>query len=143
MLLQRVNRKEPEKIFIEIQNVEGATATTGMPVAYALGASMDGVQATIANAAGDYPQFMGVVVADIANNDYGLVQIAGYCNSILLSNAGTSITVTAGDCLIPAPAGFYSAAAPTYANAGMRHLVLRDTIAVSAASYVRGLIRMI
>lgn len=143
MQIQGVNKDLSEKVYIGIKNVEGATMTVGLPVAYVLGTSNDGVNAVIANAAGDYPGFIGVVVKNIANNDYGQVQIAGFVNSILLSNVGSSITINAGDPLVPAAAGFFSAA-PTYANSGFRWIAASNVpVAVSAAAYASGLIRMI
>lgn len=143
MQIQGVNKDLSEKVYIGIKNVEGATMTVGLPVAYVLGTSNDGVNAVIANAAGDYPGFIGVVVKNIANNDYGQVQIAGFVNSILLSNVGTSITVNAGDPLVPAAAGFASAA-PTYANSGFRWIAASNVpVAISAAAYASGLLRMI
>lgn len=126
-------------------NVEGATITTGNAVSIKpAAASIDGISAVIANAAGDYPGFIGIAVQDIANNDYGLVQVNGLVNSILISNAGTSITITAGDCLLPGPAGFYSAAAATYAGSNLKSVFAKDTtVAVSAAGYIRGLIAIL
>ena len=144
MLLSRVNREEVEKVFISVKNVEGATMTTGLPVSLKPTAvSMDGIQGVVANGAGDYPGFVGVAVEDIANNDHGKVQIAGFVNSILLSNAGSSITINAGDPIVPSPAGFFSAA-PTYANSGFRWLQANGVpVAVSAAAYASGLLKMI
>lgn len=145
MIINRVNRDQSEKIFVSVQNVEGATITTGMPVSLKTGtASIDGVNAVIANAAGDYPGFYGIAVKDIANNDYGIVQIGGFVASVLISNVGSSITINAGDPLVPGPAGFFSAA-PTYANSGFRWLHAASNVpaAVSAASYVSGLMRML
>lgn len=145
MIINRVNRDQSEKIFVSVQNVEGATITTGLPVSLkTAAASIDGVQAVIANAAGDFPGFYGVAVKDIANNDYGLIQIGGFVASVLISNVGSSITINAGDPLVPGPVGFFSAA-PSYANSGFRWLHAASNVpaAVSAASYVSGLIRML
>jgi len=143
MQIQGVNKDLSEKVYIGIKNVEGATMTVGLPVAYVLGTSADGVNAVIANAAADFPGFIGVVVRNIANNDYGQVQIAGWVNSILLSNVGTSITVNAGDPLVPSAAGFASAA-PAYANSGFRWIAASNVpVAISAAAYASGLLRMI
>lgn len=143
MQIQGVNKDLSEKVYIGIKNVEGATMTVGLPVAYVLGTSADGVNAVIANAAADYPGFIGVVVKNIANNDYGQVQIAGWVNSILLSNVGSSITINAADPLVPAAAGFFSAA-PAYANSGFRWIAASNVpVAVSAAAYASGLLRMI
>lgn len=144
MQIQTANRAVAEKVFINVLNKEGATITAGLPVSYALGAaSNDGIQAVVANAAADYPGFIGVATRDIPNNEYGSVQISGYVASILLSNVGTSITVNAGDPLVPAAGGFASAA-PTYANSGFRWIAAHNVpAAVSAAGYASGIIRMI
>lgn len=143
MQIQTANREISEKVFINVKNVEGATITTGLPVAYAQGTSMDGVSAVVANAAGDYPGFIGVAVSDIANNDYGQVQIAGYVDSVLISNVGSSLTIAVGSPLVPSPAGFFSAA-PAYANSGFRWVAAQDVpVAISAAGYASGLIRMV
>ena len=107
--------------------------------------STDGVSAVIADAAADYTGFIGVAVQDIANNDIGRVQISGFVNSILLSHVGTSITINAGDPIVPAPSGFFSGA-PTYANSGFKFLLVASNVpvAVSAGgSYASGLIKTV
>lgn len=144
MLLSRVNRSDVEKIFISVKNVEGATITTGLPVSLKPTAvSMDGISAVIADAAGDFPGFVGIAKSDIANNDYGLIQISGYVNSVLISNEGSSITINAGDPLVPAASGMASAA-PTYANSGFRWVQANNVpVAVSAAAYASGMLKMI
>jgi len=145
MLFQKVNRDSSEKVYVTVTNAEGATITAGLPVAYAVtaAASMDGVNAVIANAAGDYPGFIGVAFKDIPKNGYGLVQISGYVASILLSNEGSSITINVTNPLVPAAVGFASAA-PTYANSGFKYILNGSAnITVSAASYVSGLIKTV
>lgn len=142
MQFQQLNRTDAENVYRVVQNAEGATITTGLPVSLA-NTSTNGVLGVIANAAGDYPGFIGIAVEDIANNDFGRVQISGFVNSILLSNAGTSITINALDPLVPAPAGMYSAA-PTYANSGFKFVIASNVpVAVSAAAYASGLIKTI
>lgn len=136
-------KRGQEKVFISVLNAEGATITTGLPVAYAQTTSNDGVRAVIANSATDYPGFLGVALSDIPNNEYGQIQIAGFVNSVLLSNVGTSVTIAAGSPLVPSPAGFFSAA-PAYANSGFRWLAASNVpVALSAASYASGLLRMV
>lgn len=143
MLFKRLNRDGAENAYVSVENVQGATITTGRAVAYALGASNDGVKAVIADAAADYPGFIGVANSDIPANDYGLVQIAGFIPSIWISNVGTSITVNAGDPLVPAVGGFASAA-PTYANSGFKYLHASNVpVAVSAGGYMSGLIKLV
>ena len=143
MLFRRLNRSGAENVYRVIQNVEGATITAGLPVALQILASNDGVQATIANASADYPGFIGVATKEIANNDFGLIQTSGFVSSVLISNVGTSITINAGDPLVPAAAGFFSAA-PTYANSGFKWLAASNVpAAISAAAYASGLIKML
>lgn len=98
MIIQQLNRVDPEKIQIMVKNVDGGgSITTGLGVSFPLsGASIDGISAvrtTGALARG----FIGVAVQDIAINGFGLVTSWGYVNSVQISNVGTSITITAGD----------------------------------------------
>lgn len=142
MQFTRVNRTGQENVFRSILNVEGATITTGLPVSLA-NTSNDGVSAVISNAAADHPGFIGVAVQDIANNDYGKIQVGGFVNSVLVSNVGTSITINALDPLVPSPAGFFSGA-PTYANSGFKFLIASNVpVAVSGAAYASGLIKVL
>lgn len=152
MIFQQLNRTDSERVFVTVQNVEGATITTGLPVSnLPTGVSIDGVQSVIANSAGDLPGFIGIAVKDIPNNDYGLVQIAGFVNSILISNVGTSLTIGAGSSLIPAPVGMFSSAAfsgnGVYALNGGRFVFASSLpsqpAAISAAGYLSGIIKMI
>lgn len=150
MQFSKLNREGSERVFRTVLNVEGATITTGNAVSLKpTAASLDGVNAVIANAAGDMLGFAGIAVRDIPNNDYGLIQTNGLVNSVLLSNAGTSITITAGDLVIPGPAGFYSFnPAVIYSGNGahlynFRHVISVDSATVSAAGYVRGLINVL
>jgi hypothetical protein len=67
----------------------------------------------------------------------------GFVNSVLISNVGTSITINAGDPLVPAPGGMASAA-PTYANSGFKWVTAASNVpaAISAAAYVSGIIHL-
>ncbi len=143
MNFARANRTNPDNVFITGKSVEGATITAGLPVAYQNGVSMDGVNVVIANAAADFPSFIGVAFQDIPNNDFGLVQVGGFVSSILLSNVGSSITINSGDPLVPSAAGLFSGA-PTYANSGFKFIQASNVpVAVSAAAYASGLIKLI
>lgn len=142
MQFSKLNRDQAENVFRVIKNVEGATITTGLPVSL-VNTSTDGVNAVISNAAADHPGFIGVAVSDIANNDFGRVQIGGWVNSVLLSNVGTSITINSNDPLVPSPSGFFSGA-PTYANSGLKALFASNLpAAISASAYASGLIKVL
>ncbi len=140
MMFKKLNRDGAENVYRTVLNMEGATITTGNPVGL-VHTSTDGIGAVITNAAADYVGFIGVAKGDIANNDYGLVQISGFVASVLLSNVGTSLTINANDPLVPGPAGFFSGA-PTYANSGLKCLYASNLpVAISAAAYASGLIK--
>jgi hypothetical protein len=142
MLFQQLNRSDSDKVYISVKNVEGATITAARAVSL-VNTSTDGVNAVIADAAADFPGFVGFAKADIANNDYGLVQIFGFVDSILLSAEGTSITINAGDPIVPVATGATSAA-PSYAASGFKFALASNTpVAVSAAGYCSGLITLL
>jgi len=142
MQFTKLNRDRAENVYRVIKNVEGATMTTGLPVSL-VNTSTDGVNAVIANAAADYVGFVGIATQDIANNDFGRVQVSGFVNSILLSHVGTSITIAMNEPLIPSPSGFFSGA-PTYANSGLKGLFASNVpVAISAAAYASGLIKIL
>lgn len=90
MQIQRVNRTDPEKVFLNVKNGTGATITTGMGTRL-LGllaaevASTGGTQVTALDGDGNMCAFMGIASQDIASLGYGRTQIWGYVNSIMLS----------------------------------------------------------
>ena len=142
MQFQQLNRDGAENVFRVVKNVQGATITTGRAVSL-VNTSTDGVNAVISDAAADHPGFIGIAVEDIANNDYGRIQIGGFVASVLLSHVGTSITINAGDPLVPGPAGLFSGA-PTYANSGFKALFASNVpVAISASAYASGLIKVL
>jgi len=150
MLFKKLNREGPEQVYRTVLNVEGATITTGKPVSLSpTAASCDGISAVIANAAADYKGFVGFAIEDIANNDYGLIQTNGLVASILISHEGTSITVTAGDYVIPNAIGVSSVGvAAAYSGNGsmlynFKSVKTVDSATISAAAYVRGLINVL
>ena len=150
MLFKQAARGD-ERAFMTVKNVEASSITTGMGVALRLGttASFDGTQAVRAGAnAGDLPGFLGVSVRDIPSNQYGLVQIFGNTLSVYLSVTTTSITITAGDPLIPgAVAGSFFSGVPTYAASGFGWVIVSNaptiTLSNAAPLYCSGFVRAI
>lgn len=150
MLIQQLNRTDPEKVAICIKNVEATSITMGMAVAYCIGtaASFDGVNAVkpASGTAANLPGFIGVALQDIASNGFGLVQMFGSVASVLLSNVATSVTIASGDPLIPSPlGGFFSSGAPTYAASGFGWVIASavpaNTLSVAAPLYCSGVVR--
>jgi len=94
MLFKRVSRSNPEVAYIVAKNVSGSTMTAGYPAVFDVGASVDGVRVTRASST-DVQAFAGIADSDIANNDYGLLQVYGYRSSIAIyASTGSSV---AGD----------------------------------------------
>ncbi len=82
MLFQRINRSNPEKVFVAVYNSYSTAAVTiGQYVAWDSLTDSDGVSVTIPQARllGGGVDAAGVVAsASIASGDYGLVQVYGY-----------------------------------------------------------------
>lgn len=151
MIIQQLNRVDPERIQIQVKNVDGGgSITTGLGVSFPQsGASIDGVSAVRATAA-LARGFIGVAVQDIAINGYGLVTAWGYVNSVQISNVGTSITITAGDQLkVSGIAGqfFSSVAAETTSTQYYKYVYAATTVPVDLSnlnqSFLAGIVRAI
>jgi hypothetical protein len=98
MIFKRISRTDAEKAYIVVKNVSGSTITAGYSAVFDVSASVDGVRVTQASAA-DLQAFAGVADADLANNEYGLLQVYGYrASAYIWSSTGSS---AAGDILGP------------------------------------------
>lgn len=149
MLIQQLNRTDPEKVQLMIKNVDGGgSITTGLGVCFPVsGASIDGISVVKATAALQRG-FIGVATQDIAINGFGLATAWGYVNSVQLSNVGTSITITAGNVLIPsAIAGqFFSVVTDAAMSTLMyKYVTAATTVPVDISnlsqSFVAGIVR--
>ena len=81
MLFQRVNRTDPEKIFIVVYNSYSTAAlSNGQAVQWDFGTDIDGVGVTrpTARATNRGYATAGIVAESIAKNSYGLLQVYGY-----------------------------------------------------------------
>jgi hypothetical protein len=93
MLWQRVNRSDPEKIFLVAKNsYTTASLGNGQPVAWDTG-DADGVGVTIPPAIGITGGFTmaGVAAETIAYGSYGLIQIYGYHSSAIVRTMSTTV----------------------------------------------------
>lgn len=145
MDILNLNRDAAETVRIAFKNVAGGgSITTGFGVGLVTSAaSFDGVSAVTSTAAA-IKNFLGVSRYDVPINGFGKATVWGYAASIVISNVGTSITVTAGDTLIPGAVGgtFFSsvtdAAMTTLLN---KYIVAGQTQTVSALAWVQGFVR--
>ena len=103
MLFQRVNRTNPEKIFLVAKNSWAtASLTNGQAVIWDYTTDGDGVgvtQPTDANArAGHYGvAFAGIAAETIASGDYGLLQVYGYHSAVRVrTQTGTNPAIAKG-----------------------------------------------
>ena len=77
MLFQRINRTDPEKIYM-IVKADGGGLMVGRPVCFHFTGTDDGLLGSLADAPTDGTSVVGIANAAIAAGDYGLVQCYGY-----------------------------------------------------------------
>jgi hypothetical protein len=110
MIIQQINRDDPDKVWVTVINRQGATLTTHWPVSkfvatgnlasvttaeVALPARAGLVTSTVGN-------FVGLMDEDLANDNTGLAQVYGYHASVLGANMNTAaITVRPGTGMAP------------------------------------------
>ena len=116
MLLQRINRSDPEKIFIVVKNTYStASLTNGQAVIWDYATDADGVGVTkptdtaAVKALHNGTAFAGIAAQAIAAGAYGLIQVYGYHSAVRVRSwtggvpgiaAGTALTcVSAVFCL--------------------------------------------
>lgn len=151
MLIQQLNRQDPERVQLVVKNVDGGgSITTGMGAALvATAASGDGISAVRTTAlAGNANNFCGVAAMDIPINGYGLVTAWGYAASVLISQSVGSYTITAGDVLIQS-ATQVGAFTSVVTNAALSTAMYKYVVAVGALAdtisnprpYLSGIVR--
>lgn len=110
MLLQRLNRENPEKIFIVAKNSTSSTMTNGQPAVWDYITDKDGVGVEKPRAIGADNRgnaFAGIAAESIAASDYGLFQVYGYHSAVICTPAtGDSIT-TGTPLYLPVTSGLY------------------------------------
>src|SRR5262245_22000302 len=85
MFFQRVNRTDPERVFVTVYNsYSTATITNGQVVNWDFGNDKDGLGVTrpTARATNAGMGAAGIVAESIAAGSYGLVQVYGYHSAV-------------------------------------------------------------
>ena len=93
MLFQRINRSDPEKIFIVAKNsYSTASLTNGQPVEWDYLTDADGVGVTKPAAVAVTGGFAmaGIAAETIAAGSYGLIQVYGYHSAVLVRTMSTT-----------------------------------------------------
>jgi len=142
MLFQRINRTDPEKIFIVAKNsYSTASLTAGMPAMWDYASEANGVAVTLPSAECGIA-FAGITVGTIAHGAYGLFQVYGY-NADAIVDGGTD--VTAGNPLTMNAAAFelykLSTASTAVLDQPCGFALAAITVATAAATamFVKGL----
>lgn len=119
MLFKRINRADPEKIFIVAkQSYSTASATNGQAYMWDYATDADGVGVTLpasgTGRAGHYgTAFAGIAAETIAAGDYGLFQVYGYHSAVRVrSHTGGNPAIAAGTGLTCKSAIFALESAP-------------------------------
>jgi len=138
LIFQRLNRTDPERVFVIVQNNEGAQINKDQSVQWELAsASIDGVKVRDLDT-GNLYAFAGVADANIATSAYGLIQVYGYRSTSILFQ--TSISQDTGLALIPVVAVDYLQSVATVLTSTDNFTrtpivaVLGESIASAAAS---------
>ncbi|HBH13814.1 MAG TPA: hypothetical protein DDX29_12005 [Clostridiales bacterium] len=92
MLFSRLNRTDPEKVFISVK--AGEALLIGRPVCLHFNGTDDGKVGYLADAATDGTLVVGLADKAIASGSYGLVQCYGYRSDAQIINASDA----AADC---------------------------------------------
>lgn len=104
MLFQRINRTDPEKVFIICRN-DGATAlAAGIPVLWQSDGTRDGidvVQPADITTSGQFGGLVGYADKVVSNADYGLIQCYGIRTDVPVRQCGiaTNSNGAIGDAL--------------------------------------------
>jgi hypothetical protein len=124
MLFQRINRTDPEKIFIVAKNsYSTASLTNGQAVIWDFTTDADGVGVTCptdgTGRAGHYgTAFAGIAAETIAHGSYGLLQVYGYHSAVRVRSwTGGNPAIAAGTALSCVAAVFALSSYPAAAAA--------------------------
>lgn len=139
MIIQRINRTNPEKVFIVVRNDESAAMTKGTPITFKFDGTRDGLDAqdSKTGAAAKNGLCAGIADSAIAAGAYGLAQCYGIRDDAVILKCGTATDANAaiGDALvlhtaITALSGVAAGAVSAY----FPGFVMGETMASSAAT---------
>jgi hypothetical protein len=91
MYFQRINRTDPEKVFVVCKNARSTALTSGQPVCWAYNGTDDGLAVTIP-ATAILALVAGITEGTIAGSGYGLIQAYGH-NANALVTGTTDVAV--------------------------------------------------
>ena len=138
MLIPRLNRGAPERIFIACYNDSGSALSKGQLVCFSMDGTRDGYEITDPTAA-LAGLAAGLAHATTANGEYGLIQIYGMDDDAIILKCGTASNdgASIGDLLVchSAVSGLSGKAEPSdAAGLGAYWFVICETMASSSAT---------
>lgn len=139
MNIQRINRTDPEKVFIVVKNAEASAALVqGGPVVWKASGTDDGLEVVklVTGAAAKSTLLAGIADTAIANAAIGFVQCYGIRTDAVINQAGTASAANGaiGDVMIPWTASdAFSGVAAGAATGYSPWAVLMQTVASSTA----------
>lgn len=137
MKFQRINRSDPEKVFVVCKNARSTTMTAGQAVIWAYNGTDDGLAVTIP-ATATRSLLAGVVSGSIAGGGYGEVQCFGH-NADALVAGGTDVAV--GSKLVAKNASFNLAVTATESIGDGGLIIGGQTFTTSTAAAKKVFIR--
>lgn len=132
MLIQKVNRTDAEKVFINCRNVSAATLSAGAAVEWDVTTVTDGNAVTAAKSGSLAGLFAGVNDASLTDSSYGLVQVFGYRQSAYIS--GASAGLSPGTFLQPTAGILTDMTMSAATTSGHTYVALFETIAAAAGN---------
>ena len=98
MIIQRVNRTNPEKVFIVVRNDDSVAFVKGGAINFKFDGTRDGLDAELADTAADNNLVAGIADSAIPVGEYGLVQCYGVRTDAVC--LGTNSDNGVGDVLV-------------------------------------------
>jgi len=139
LIIQRINRTNPEKVFVITRNDSSATIGKGYPAVFKFDGTRDGldVEDCKTGAAAKNHLLAGLADADISAAAYGLVQCYGVRTDAPIQKCGTATNKNAaiGDALVLHTASsILSGVAAGAVSAWLAGIVCGETYASSSAA---------
>lgn len=137
MIFQRVNRTDPERIFVVMQANASGIAKDDVVALETTAGSADGIK-IVQPASGQLFATLGVADNAIANADYGLVQVYGYRSTSRIFQTNTSIDTATPLVAVAGQDYWQSVASSTTSTSNVTGqpvlAVLLESVASSSAS---------
>ena len=131
MEFQRINREDPEAVFVVVKNTSGGTVSANVPVFWETDAQSDGIAVSQASATEQFCLFAGITDTSLIDDAFGLVQTYGHRTSCFISAASAGSEV--GLALIPVAGQDYLTDSTSSARADFNFVNLMETVAAAAA----------